>query len=95
MFKRLALVSAGWIAITLGAAGLFLPVLPGILLLLVGLWILSSEYHWARRWSTKLRERFPEAARKCQRLFRTQRSGKETSVGDASVLPISELRNRR
>ncbi len=95
MFKRLALVSAGWTAITLGAAGLFLPVLPGILLLLVGLWILSSQYHWARRWNAKLRERFPEAARKCQRLFGAQRSGKLVPVGRASDVPISELRNRR
>lgn len=71
MMKRLALVAAGWGSIALGTAGLFLPVLPGILLLLVGLWILSSEYHWARRWSLKLRERFPEAARKFQRLFGT------------------------
>lgn len=71
MIKRWVLVSVGWIAVSLGVAGLFLPLLPGILLLIVGLWILSSEYHWARRWSVKLRQRFPEATRKFHRLFGT------------------------
>jgi uncharacterized protein len=71
MVKRFALVAAGWILVALGVAGLFLPVLPGIVLLLLGLWMLSSEYEWARRWSLKLRHRFPEASRKLQRLFGT------------------------
>jgi uncharacterized protein len=69
MVKRFALIAAGWILVVLGVAGLFLPVLPGILLILAGLWILSSEYDWARRWNVKLRQRFPEARRKVQRLF--------------------------
>jgi uncharacterized membrane protein YbaN (DUF454 family) len=71
MVKRFALVAAGWVLVALGVVGLFLPVLPGIVLLLVGLWMLSSEYDWARRWSLKLRQRFPEARRKLQRLFGT------------------------
>jgi uncharacterized membrane protein YbaN (DUF454 family) len=69
MVKRFALIAAGWILVVLGVAGLFLPVLPGFLLILAGLWILSSEYDWARRWSLKLRRRFPDARRKLQRLF--------------------------
>jgi uncharacterized membrane protein YbaN (DUF454 family) len=71
MVKRFALVAAGWILVALGIAGLFLPLLPGVVLLLVGLWMLSSEYDWARRLSLKLRQRFPEASRKLQRLFGT------------------------
>jgi uncharacterized membrane protein YbaN (DUF454 family) len=71
MVKRFALVAAGWILVALGVAGLFLPLLPGVVLLLVGLWMLSSEYDWARRLSLKLRQRFPEVSRKLQRLFGT------------------------
>ena len=61
--KRLAVLIVGWGFIVLGIAGLFLPVLQGILFLLIGLVILSSEYAWAHQWLTKLRNRFPAAAR--------------------------------
>jgi uncharacterized membrane protein YbaN (DUF454 family) len=71
MVKRFALIAAGWIVVALGGVGLFLPVLPGVLLLLVGLWMLSSEYDWARRWSFELHRRFPAARQKLQRVFGT------------------------
>ncbi len=66
MLKRVALIVAGWLLLVLGAAGLFLPVLPGVLFLLIGLSILSVEYDWARRWVAALRQRFPAADRKIQ-----------------------------
>jgi uncharacterized membrane protein YbaN (DUF454 family) len=66
MLKRLALIAAGWLLLFLGAAGLFLPVLPGVLFLLIGLSILSVEYDWARRWAAALGRRFPAADRKLQ-----------------------------
>ena len=44
----------------LGMVGLFLPILQGILFLLIGLVILSSEYVWAHSLLTKLRKRFPK-----------------------------------
>jgi uncharacterized protein len=66
MLKRMALIVAGWLLLFLGAAGLFLPVLPGILFLLIGLSILSVEYDWARRWVLALRKRFPAADRRLQ-----------------------------
>ncbi len=59
MLKRVALIAAGWLLLVLGATGLFLPVLPGIPFLLIGLSILSIEYDWARRWVSALRQRFP------------------------------------
>jgi len=62
--KRFLVEVSGWSCIAVGVAGLFLPVLPGILLILVGLTILSAEHQWARRWIQKLRERFPIADRK-------------------------------
>jgi uncharacterized protein len=58
-FKRVALIVTGWFFIALGIIGLFLPILQGILFLLVGLVILSTEYHWARRLLGKLGTRFP------------------------------------
>ena len=67
--KRLALIAVGWSLFTLGSAGLFLPVLPGIPFLLVGLTILSMEYEWARRWVGELRRRFPAADRKLQSIL--------------------------
>ena len=67
--KRLALIAAGWSLLALGSAGLFLPVLPGIPFLLVGLTILSMEYEWARRWVGELRRRFPAADRKLQSIL--------------------------
>jgi len=57
--KRLLLLLAGWAFIVLGILGLFLPVLQGVLFLLIGLIILSSEYAWAHNLLHKLRERFP------------------------------------
>ena len=42
-----------------GMIGLLLPVLQGVLFLVIGLLILSSEYVWAHRLLGKLRQRFP------------------------------------
>jgi uncharacterized protein len=66
MLKRLALIVTGWTLLVLGIAGLFLPVLPGVALLIIALSILSVEYEWARRWMTALRSRFPGADKKLQ-----------------------------
>ena len=60
--KRVALLVVGWAFILLGIAGLFLPVLQGILFLLIGLFILSSEYVWAHKLLHKLKQRFPRIA---------------------------------
>jgi uncharacterized membrane protein YbaN (DUF454 family) len=60
--KRWGILTAGWAFIVLGIAGLFLPVLQGILFLLIGLIILSSEYVWAHHLLRKLKERFPRIA---------------------------------
>jgi hypothetical protein len=61
--KRILILIVGWAFILLGILGLFLPVLQGVLFLLVGLIILSSEYVWAHRLLTRLRERFPKIGR--------------------------------
>jgi len=69
MFKRVALLVAGWMFLVLGAAGLVVPVLPGVVFLLLGLSFLSLEYAWARRWSSHLLRRFPTADRKLQHML--------------------------
>jgi uncharacterized protein len=61
--KRILILITGWSFIVLGIAGLFLPFLQGVLFLFVGLIILSSEYVWAHRLLTKLKERFPKLGR--------------------------------
>jgi len=58
--KRIVAVIVGWIFILLGIVGLFLPILQGILFLLIGLIILSSEYAWAHHLLRRIKERFPK-----------------------------------
>ena len=57
--KHVLLTALGWVFLVVGIAGLFLPVLQGILFIVIGLLLLAREYHWARRWLDRLRERFP------------------------------------
>jgi uncharacterized membrane protein YbaN (DUF454 family) len=62
--KRIVLLVVGWGFVLLGIVGLFLPVLQGILFILIGLIILSSEYVWAHHLLEKLKNRFPGVGRK-------------------------------
>ena len=57
--KKILLLFVGWGFILLGIVGLFLPVLQGVLFLIVGLLILSSEYVWAHQLLQKIRAHFP------------------------------------
>ncbi|MGH9491912.1 MAG: PGPGW domain-containing protein [Terriglobales bacterium] len=61
-FKRAVVLVLGWAFVLLGIVGLFLPVLQGVLFILIGLFILSSEYIWAHHVLQKVRERFPRVA---------------------------------
>lgn len=57
--KKLLTLLVGWFFILFGVVGLFLPFMKGIFFLFVGLVILSSEYVWAHRLLSKIRNRFP------------------------------------
>lgn len=57
--KRVLVLMVGWSFILLGIVGLFLPILQGILFLLIGLFILSTEYIWAHHLLESLRARYP------------------------------------
>ena len=61
--KRILVLIAGWSFILLGIVGLFLPILQGLLSILIGIIILSSQYAWARRLMAKIRQRVPKIAR--------------------------------
>jgi len=60
--KRIAVIGIGWVFVVLGIAGLFLPLLQGILFLLIGLVILSKEYRWAGKLLKRVRSQFPRMA---------------------------------
>jgi len=57
--KRVLALLAGWAFLLLGIVGLFVPFLQGMLFILIGLIILSSEYVWAHHLLAKLKARFP------------------------------------
>jgi uncharacterized membrane protein YbaN (DUF454 family) len=61
--KKLLVLITGWAFIVVGIIGLFLPVLQGVLFLMIGLIILSTEYHWARRLLERIKTRFPSVAK--------------------------------
>lgn len=84
--KRWLLLLSGWSFILLGIAGLFLPFLQGILCLLIGLVILSSEYAWAHNLLNKVERRFPKLT---PYLHRASRRAKETSAAPAGWTPHS------
>jgi uncharacterized membrane protein YbaN (DUF454 family) len=58
--KRVLVLMVGWSFVLLGIAGLFLPILQGVLFLLIGLFILSTEYVWAHHLLERLKTRFPK-----------------------------------
>ena len=60
--KRWLILLTGWGFVLLGIAGLVLPILQGVLFLVTGLVILSSEYVWAHRVLETLQKRFPKLA---------------------------------
>jgi uncharacterized protein len=60
--KQWLILLTGWGFVLLGIAGLLLPVLQGVLFLLIGLVILSSEYVWAHHVLESLQKRFPKLA---------------------------------
>lgn len=83
--RRILGLMLGWGLVVLGFIGLFVPILQGILLILLGLWVLSRESLWARRILWKLRRRFPAADRRLrelQRKFRRYRPARDRDDGD-------------
>lgn len=63
-YKRAVVLIIGWSLVVLGVAGLFLPFLQGVLFLLAGVSVLSSEYVWAHKILQRLRALFPGLSRR-------------------------------
>jgi uncharacterized protein (TIGR02611 family) len=78
--KRIAVSIAGFAVLIAGVAMLVLPG-PGIVLILVGLGILSSEYVWAQRLLRIAKEKAEQA--KDTVLRRNNDTGGESGAGDA------------
>lgn len=55
--RRIVIAIAGGLLAAVGLVGVFLPILPGPLLILAGLTILSWEFYWARRLLIQLKDR--------------------------------------
>lgn len=55
--RRIGIAIAGSVVIAVGIAGLALPILPGMLLIVLGLGILSLEFERARVWLGHLKAR--------------------------------------
>lgn len=66
--RRIVVLSLGWIFVLLGIAGLFLPILQGILFLAIGLILLSGESRWVRRRIDDARRRWPKFGRAWDRI---------------------------
>jgi uncharacterized membrane protein YbaN (DUF454 family) len=74
LVKRILILGFGWGFILLGIVGLFLPILQGILFLLIGLALLSTESRAARGILLKLRRRFPNLSRRLDQAERRARA---------------------
>lgn len=61
--KAVMLLIGGWLCIVLGFAGLVLPVIPGVFLLVTGVMLLSQRYAWAKGLLARIYKRFPSARR--------------------------------
>ena len=61
--KAVILIVTGWLFILAGVAGLVLPVVPGAILLVGGVMLLSRHYAWARRLLAAGRRRYPQVWR--------------------------------
>jgi uncharacterized membrane protein YbaN (DUF454 family) len=60
--ERVALVALGWVFICLGIVGLVLPVVPGAVLIVIGVLMVNPRWEWLRRMLEKCRVRFPVLA---------------------------------
>jgi len=97
--RRWGMLAAGWSFVALGVAGLFLPILQGILFILIGLLILSSEYVWAHRLLARGKQRFPKLAERAHAASQITHSWLHYSTSRlralAAVLQHARLQERK
>lgn len=66
-FRKILIGILGFTVVLVGLAGLVLPFLPGWLLIIAGLALLSTEYVWAKRLSDGARKRATTITRRRDR----------------------------
>jgi uncharacterized protein (TIGR02611 family) len=66
-FRKILIGILGFALVTVGLVGLVLPFLPGWLLIIAGLAVLSTEYVWAKRLSDGARKRATTMTRRRDR----------------------------
>lgn len=57
--KSVLMLVAGWLCIVVGIAGLVLPFIPGMVLIVTGVMLLAQSYSWARSLLDRIYRRFP------------------------------------
>jgi len=62
--KRWLKIGAGWCLLVVGVAGLFLPVMQGLLCIASGLTLLSTEYRWAAACLEAVKRKIPVRKKK-------------------------------
>ncbi len=55
MYVKTLKITAGIILLVVGIAGLFLPIVPGILIIIAGLFLLEIKMEQVKRWIGKLK----------------------------------------
>jgi len=63
VWNRLITLAAGWGFISLGIVGIILPVMPGIIFLIIGVYLLSLESFWFANKLDKVGQKYPKFAK--------------------------------
>ena len=63
VWKRLFTLAAGWGFIFVGIIGILLPVMPGIIFLIIGAYVLSLESFWLASKLDKIAHKYPKFAK--------------------------------
>ena len=74
VWKRLITLAAGWGFIIIGIIGILLPVMPGIIFLIIGAYVLSLESFWLASKLDKIAYKYPRFAKiNCHARVRARR----------------------
>lgn len=66
--KRISIDAVGWALILLGGVGMLLPVIPGFIFVLAGLYLLSLHSKWFHQQLDRHKHKYPRAVRFLDRL---------------------------
>lgn len=59
--RRVVVAVIGGTIILLGIVGIMLPILPGFVLIPIGLAVLATEFLWAKRWLKQVKQKSQQA----------------------------------